>query len=143
MHHHLQNILFAIIFPIIALTRNYFSNQRGDTLFAVIFRAKPLRYLPYQTVIKGIICVFPLKKGHLITCYFLLFFIIFDYSYYTCYVIQCVNLCNNINMQYAGMAAAPRVSCCQKIEDETLARAVKDMDVLFVGSAQKKGSWSE
>ena len=46
-------------------------------------------------------------------------------------------------MQYAGMAAAPRVLCCRRIEDETLARAVKDMDVLFVGSAQKKGSWSE
>ena len=46
-------------------------------------------------------------------------------------------------MQYAGMAAAPRVLCCRKIEDETLARAVKDMDVLIVGSAQKKGSWRE
>ena len=46
-------------------------------------------------------------------------------------------------MQYAGMAAAPRISCCRRIEDETLARAVKDMDVLFVGSAQKKWSWRE
>jgi hypothetical protein len=43
----------------------------------------------------------------------------------------------------SGMAAAPRVKCCRRIEDETLARAAKDMDVLFVGSAQKKGSWSE
>ncbi len=46
-------------------------------------------------------------------------------------------------MQYAGMAAAPRVKCCRRIEDETLARAAKDMDVLFVGSTQKKGSWRE
>ena len=39
-------------------------------------------------------------------------------------------------MQCAGMAAAYRVSCCRSIEDEleTLARAVKDMDLLFAGS---------
>ena len=42
-------------------------------------------------------------------------------------------------MQYAGMAAAPRVLCCRRIEDETFARAVKVIDVLFVGSAQTKG----
>ena len=46
-------------------------------------------------------------------------------------------------MQYADMPAASRVSCCRRIEDETLARAVKDMDVLFVGSVQKKGSCRE
>ena len=42
---------------------------------------------------------------------------------------------NNINMQCAGMAVAPRVSCCRRIEDATLALAVKDMDLLFSGSA--------
>ena len=38
-------------------------------------------------------------------------------------------------MQYAEMAAAPRVSCCRRIEDETLAHAVKDIDLLLFGSA--------
>ena len=38
-------------------------------------------------------------------------------------------------MQYAEMAAAPRVSCCRRIEDETLAQAVKDVDLLLFGSA--------
>jgi hypothetical protein len=33
------------------------------------------------------------------------------------------------------MAAAPRVSCCRRIEDEMLARAAKDMDLLLIGSA--------
>ena len=31
-------------------------------------------------------------------------------------------------MQCAGIAVAPRVSCCQRIEDATLARAVKDLN---------------
>ena len=38
-------------------------------------------------------------------------------------------------MQCAGMAVAPRVSCCRRIDDATLARAVNDRDLLFSGSA--------
>ena len=38
-------------------------------------------------------------------------------------------------MQCAGMAVAPRVSCCRRIEDATLARAENDMDLLFSGYA--------
>ena len=44
-------------------------------------------------------------------------------------------------MQCAGMAVAPRVSCCQRFDNATLARAVKDMDLAMLGSAQRKGSW--
>ena len=46
-------------------------------------------------------------------------------------------------MECAGMAVAPRVSCCQRlgIDDATLARAVKGMDLAMLGSAQRKGSW--
>ena len=33
-------------------------------------------------------------------------------------------------MQCAGMAVAPRVSCCRRIDDATLARAVNDRDNL-------------
>ena len=38
-------------------------------------------------------------------------------------------------MQCAGMAVAPRVSCCRREEDATLARAVNDNDLLLWGSA--------
>ena len=38
-------------------------------------------------------------------------------------------------MECAGMAVAPRVSCCRRIDDATLARAVNDRDLLFSGSA--------
>ena len=41
----------------------------------------------------------------------------------------------NRNMQGAGMAVAPRVSCCRRKEDATLARAVNDNDLLLWGSA--------
>ena len=44
-------------------------------------------------------------------------------------------------MQCAGMAVAPRVSCCRRIDDATLARAVKGMDLAMLGSAQRQGSW--
>ena len=39
-------------------------------------------------------------------------------------------------MECAGMAVAPRVSCCRRIDDATLARAVKGMDLAMLGSAQ-------
>ena len=42
---------------------------------------------------------------------------------------------NNTNMQCAGMAVAPRVSCCRREEDATLARAVNDNDLVLWGSA--------
>ena len=39
------------------------------------------------------------------------------------------------------MAVAPRVSCCRRVEDATLARAVKEIDLAMMGSAQRTGSW--
>ena len=54
------------------------------------------------------------------------------YGNYTYYFGYDVTDSNNINMQCAGMAVAPRVSCCRRIDDATLAR-------LLLGSP--RGAW--